>query len=92
MHSLRIVTVLTASLTLLGSALAQDKPAPAEASAKKLDEKVYDHFGDGITKGEKPVPLTEVMKDPTKYTGKKVRVVAPITGVCQTKGCWMTLG
>ena len=64
---------------------AQDKPA-------KLDEKLYDHFGTGITQGDKPAPLADVLKNPDAFTGKTVRVEGPITAICQTKGCWMHLG
>jgi hypothetical protein len=58
---------------------------------KKLDEKVYDHFGDGIVEGP-AVDVAEALKNPDQHTGKTVRLTAPITGVCQTKGCWMQLG
>ncbi len=86
MRSLRILTILTAALTLPLLCNAQDK------KPTKLDAKVYDHFGAGITNGEKPLSLAEAIKSPAKFAGKKIRLEAPITGVCQTKGCWMNLG
>jgi hypothetical protein len=59
--------------------------------AGKLDEQRYDHFGDGIVQG--PVTdLATALKTPEQFTGKVVRLSAPITAVCQTKGCWMHLG
>ncbi|HEX6813375.1 MAG TPA: DUF4920 domain-containing protein, partial [Planctomycetota bacterium] len=74
-------------------------PAPANAAqepaaakkAAKLDEKLYDHFGDGIAEGP-AVEVADAMKTPDQYTGKTVRFTGPISGVCQTKGCWMQLG
>ena len=70
--------------------------APAQGQAPqapaKLDETVYDHFGTGITKGDKPAALADVLKSPEAFTGKPVRIEGPITAVCQTKGCWMHLG
>ncbi|MEO6595409.1 MAG: DUF4920 domain-containing protein, partial [Planctomycetota bacterium] len=60
-------------------------------AAKKLDEKAYDHFGDGIVEG----PVTDLafaLKNPANFTDKTVRLQGPITAVCQTKGCWMHLG
>ena len=81
-------TPLTPALPLVPAApQGQDaKPAP-----KKLDEKLYEHFGDGITEGA-ATPLADVLKKPEDFTGKVVRIEAPITAVCQTKGCWMHLG
>jgi hypothetical protein len=74
------------------------KPAAAapaaqdpKAAPKKLDETKFDHFGAGIVEGA-ATPIADVMKAPEQFTGKTVRVEAPITGVCQTKGCWMQLG
>src|SRR5262245_58329139 len=70
----------------------QDATAPAAAKKPvKLDEKLFDHFGDGIVEGP-AVDVAEALKNPDQYTGKTVRLTAPITGVCQTKGCWMQLG
>jgi hypothetical protein len=60
-------------------------------AVKKLDETAWDHFGDGIAAGA-ATPLAEVLKKPEAFTGKVVRIEAPITAVCQTKGCWMHLG
>lgn len=71
------------------AAPAQDQAPKAPA---KLDETVYDHFGTGITKGDKPAALADVLKNPDAFTGKTVRIEGPITAVCQTKGCWMHLG
>jgi len=65
--------------------------AIAKPQPKKLDETKFDHFGAGIVEGAS-TPIADVMKAPEQFTGKTVRVEAPITGVCQTKGCWMQLG
>jgi hypothetical protein len=95
MRSLRFLPLLTVSLSLAVATHAQDKPAQdatATSKASKLDAKLYDHFGTGITVGDKPLTLSEALKDPAKLTGKVIRLEAPITGVCQTKGCWMNLG
>jgi hypothetical protein len=58
----------------------------------KLDEKTYEHFGTGITAGVAALPLAAVLKAPEQHLGKPMRIEAPITAVCQTKGCWMHLG
>ena len=86
MRAPRNLTVLTAALCLSLTVVAQDQP-------KQLDPARHDHFGAGISESkEAPLPLDEVMTDPAKFAGKPIRVAGPITGVCQTKGCWMTLG
>ena len=87
MQGPRIVSVLIASLTTFGAVMAQEQP-----QAAKLDSKLYDHYGTGITKGAEPVSLGDVMKKPADFVGKQFRLAAPITGVCQVKGCWMNLG
>ncbi|HEX5050326.1 MAG TPA: DUF4920 domain-containing protein [Planctomycetota bacterium] len=102
-----MLPIPTLSLVLATSVLAQAPtptnpatPQPATRTEQaqdtatrptKLDENLYDHFGDGIVQG--PVTeLTDALKNPDQFTGKTVRLQAPITAVCQTKGCWMHLG
>ena len=68
-----------------------DAGAPA-AAPKKLDGAKYDHFGDGITVGAEPMTLDAALAKAAELDGETIRVQAPITGVCQVKGCWMNLG
>ena len=89
MRSQLFLTSLTIALAFPAASSAQDKP---EIQPAKLDAKAYDHFGTGITIGDKPMSLSDALKDPQKLAGKTVRLEAPITAVCQTKGCWMNLG
>ncbi len=86
MQAPRFVSVLTA-LAALSTIGAQDQAAP-----KKLDGTKYDHFGDGITVGAQPMTLRAALAAAEKLDGTTIRVRAPITGVCQGKGCWMNLG
>ena len=83
----RTAASLTA-LALLTAALAAQSPA----APKKLDAKKYDHFGAGITVGAAPMSLRAALENAADLDGKTIRVRAPITGVCQVKGCWMNLG
>ncbi len=85
MRSLQILTAVSVVFSLTTASNAQAKP-------DKLDAKAYDHFGTGITVGETPISLAAALKNADKLTGKTIRVQATITGVCQTKGCWMNLG
>ena len=91
-------TVHTSTLSAQTPAPQAQNPAPAatpqDAAAKKpakLDEKLFDHFGDGIVEGA-AVDVADALKNPDQYTGKTVRLTGTIDSVCQTKGCWMQLG
>ena len=86
MHSLRLLTSL-AALVVVAAPGAQEK-----AASKKLDVKLYDHFGDGVAVGDQPMTLHAALANAKALDGKTIRVRAPITGVCQVKGCWMNLG
>lgn len=104
MRALTIVSVLAFAAAAVAqtplpsiptNAATPAKPAAAaqepKAAPKKLDEGKFDHFGAGITEGA-ATPIADALKAPEQFTGKTVRLEAPITGVCQTKGCWMQLG
>ena len=90
-HRHPFLPALFAAVACAPPLLAQESTAPKQAP-EKLDPARYEHFGAGITRGVEATTLDEVMKAPAKYTGKKIRLTGPITGVCQTKGCWMNLG
>lgn len=57
----------------------------------KLDEKTFTHYGEGAHAG-KALTVAEVLKDPSAYDGKQIRVTGNIASVCQKKGCWMRVG
>lgn len=86
MQQPRLLVSLAATLALTCATTAQEK-APA-----KLDPARFDHYGTGITVGDEPMPLAKAMKHAKELDGKTIRLRAPITAVCQTKGCWMHLG
>ncbi|MFY9342931.1 MAG: DUF4920 domain-containing protein, partial [Planctomycetota bacterium] len=102
MHALRLVPILTLAATIVAQSEAVTAPLTTNPAglvpkqdpkvAKKLDDKVWEHFGDGITDGAAATSLAQALKTPDDFTGKVVRIEAPITAVCQTKGCWMHLG
>ncbi len=90
-------------LLLVGCA---GKPAAADAAAStvaaaapgasstdtKFDAASYEHFGTGISASTPAVDVAAAVAQPNDFTGKTVCLSGSITGVCQTKGCWMTLG
>ncbi len=38
------------------------------------------------------VKVTEILANPDKYAGKKVRVKGLVTDVCEERGCWIKIG
>lgn len=51
------------------------------------DGKVY---GEPLS-GTDTTKISVLMADPDRYVGKTVRVEGLITGVCEKRGCWMSL-
>lgn len=47
-------------------------------------------YGDGVTLGES-TPIADLMKDPSSFEGKTVRVEGEVNAVCEKMGCWMML-
>ena len=86
------------STTLLSLCLAPTVPqdtsratTPVAQAPQKLDTKLFDHFGAGITKGVN-IALADALKKPEDHVDSKIRLTGQIEGICQTKGCWMQLG
>jgi len=48
-------------------------------------------FGGGVAAQAAAIPVAQVLDAPQKYSGKTLTVEGPIQGVCQVKGCWMTM-
>jgi len=58
----------------------QNQPAPAG----------WESFGAPIA-SKKPLPVAKLLAKPEKYAEKTVLVEGAIAGVCQNRGCWMTM-
>ena len=48
-------------------------------------------YGKPLT-GSDTVEIGELLANPDQYMGKTVRVEGVVTGVCEKRGCWMSLG
>jgi len=74
----RLAAALAAGLIVLAFApvLAGDAPG-----------KVY---GQGLS-GSETVAISQLLAHPDKWIGKTVRVEGTITGVCEKRGCWITI-
>ncbi len=51
----------------------------------------YDAVGASITPDE-AVAAAAVLADPSAYVGKEVKIEGAVTEVCQSAGCWLTMG
>jgi hypothetical protein len=47
-------------------------------------------FGEALTL-ETATPITDIVADPRRFDGLRVRVTGEVEGVCPMKGCWMNL-
>lgn len=70
-----LVTAIPVVLLLLAS--------PAVAAKGKT-------YGEPLT-GSDVTPISVLLGDPEPYVGKTVRVEGVVTGVCEKRGCWVTL-
>jgi len=59
----------------------------AAGSIHAEDGKVY---GEPLT-GTETIAISELLGNPEPYLGEVVRVEGLVTGVCEKRGCWMSL-
>lgn len=95
---MRTTLVLTVSLlslmaacsrgeSLLVPAASAAPPAPVAAAKAAVPAK----FGAPLS--AKPVLTAQaVLADPKKYDDQDIKLTGQVGGVCQQKGCWMTIG
>jgi hypothetical protein len=48
-------------------------------------------YGKALT-GSDTVEIGELLANPDQYMGKTVRIEGVVTGVCEKRGCWISLG
>ena len=86
------VAILLTAFTF--SAFGQDTKEKAKPTDKDKTEAIptnsYLKRGEPIGKSKK-VSINNVLKDPTKYAGKTVRVEGVIVRSCKMEGCWAEL-
>jgi len=79
---------MTFALALLALASC-GTPNTAKQSTPAATPAGWTAFGAGVAKPA--MPLAQVLDAPQKYSGKTITIEGPVTGVCQVKGCWMTM-
>ena len=70
----------------------EQPPVAQTAKEPQKSEPVdsFEQYGAEFTIADS-IPATELLASPEKYVGKKVRVAAKVTDVCQKMGCWMVI-
>lgn len=48
-------------------------------------------YGEELTEGLEPTPISEILADPDAWAGKKVQIQGKISGVCAHQGCWIDI-
>lgn len=92
MKKILSLLILTTALSL--AAFAQEKMDEKKPTEKDKTEAIPT---DGVLKrgaalgNSKKVSLAKVMKDPSKYADKSVRVEGVIVRSCKMEGCWLEL-
>ncbi len=66
-------------------------PALLMVSSPALGEEAAVAYGEELTLTE-ATPLEQILADPEKFDGRKVRIEGTVKEVCAFKGCWMDLG
>jgi hypothetical protein len=92
----KVLSLAILVLAFSFTAFAQDKMDKMEMSPTDKD-KTEAIPAKGVLKrgamlgNSKKVSLAKIMKDPSKYAGKSVRVEGVIVRSCKMEGCWMEL-
>ncbi|HKP73268.1 MAG TPA: DUF4920 domain-containing protein [Pyrinomonadaceae bacterium] len=79
------------------AAAAQEHKSHESHDAAKAETAKAEKDGDVIKRGsplgtESPsVAFADVLKEPAKYAGKRVRIEGVVERVCQAEGCWMQI-
>jgi len=94
-----VATLASLSLAIGVSAIGctpQDSPstkaaAPASSPVVAAPKPSGQLFGKAPDVDTPFVALSDIMKDPKAYSGKKVRTRGEVVAVCQAAGCWCDL-
>ncbi len=82
------VIILALSFTVFSQEDMKDKAKPTEADkTAAIPSDSYLKRGDTIGSAKK-VSLNKILKDPSKYSGKTVRIEGVVVRSCKTEGCW----
>jgi hypothetical protein len=83
-------TTLRLGIVLASTALALTAACGSKAAKVHSAPPGWTAYGSGVSK-KAAVPVAQLLAEPGKYNGKTLAVEGEILGVCQNKGCWMTM-
>ncbi|MBK7393899.1 MAG: DUF4920 domain-containing protein [Chloracidobacterium sp.] len=82
------IIILALSFTAFAQEDMKDKAKPTEQDkTAAIPSDSYLKRGEPIGSAKK-VSLNKVLKDPSKYAGKTVRIEGVVVRSCKTEGCW----
>lgn len=94
LKNMKLFAIVGLTVVFAAGAIAQEKMPAAEPTEKDKIEAIpsgsYLKRGAAIGKAKK-VSLASVLKEPSKYAGKTVRVEGVIVRSCKMEGCWAQL-
>ncbi|APR82390.1 Hypothetical protein A7982_07739 [Minicystis rosea] len=67
-----------------------EKKGVERASSAALKPLAQKKFGTEITE-KTPIPLTQLVRTPSKFASQTVRTEGVVSAVCKSMGCWMEL-
>lgn len=73
------------------AALAAHAAAPAPAVPAAAGPGGVQKFGEALSAAP-TLTASTVLADPAKWNDKDIKLTGQVSGVCQNKGCWMTVG
>lgn len=88
--------VLCAGLALSACAKSEHAAAPAakpstpQAEPPRTETATGTRYGSPLSSKE-AVAAATVLTDPVKYNDQEIKLTGQVGGVCQNKGCWMTI-
>lgn len=48
-------------------------------------------YGEELSADVEPTPIEEILSDPDRWAGRRVRIEGEVSGVCAHQGCWIDL-
>ena len=81
----------TTPATTTSSAPAASASASIAAAAPVASSKPESRFGERIDTATPFVALAEIVKEPKKFEGQRLRTRGEVVAVCQAAGCWTDL-
>lgn len=64
---------------------------PKESEGPRLDEAVWEHYGNKVAAAETTATASEMVADPNAFVDLPILMRGTVQQVCQSSGCWIEL-